>query len=228
MTEEQYPVLGLPPLTAQKVQQLQQQTGQFLPPGLAPSRLNTPIVTQVNLVENEDQIPDMDKFGLKGLLSTIRMENIEQSKFTIGTDLNMLGLDLLEKDKLSKKFETPWPEIIRTEVEPSFKFEQKFHTFDRTKISDEKFNSFTDETLFFIFYTKPNNYLQELASKQLNSRNWRFHKDLQLWLTKDSNVEPIPQGNQSERGIYIFFDPSSWEKVKKEFVLQYLSLHQAI
>ncbi len=70
----------------------------------------------------------------------------------------------------------------------------------------------------------PRDIMQELAARELTSRNWRFHKELKMWLTKDLNSEPIQNTAQSERGVYIFFDPTSWENVKKEFILYYQSI----
>ena len=38
---------------------------------------------------------------------------------------------------------------------------------------------------------KPRDTLQEYAARELVARNWRYHKGIQVWLTKDSNVEPV-------------------------------------
>ena len=56
--------------------------------------------------------------------------------------------------------------------------------------------------------------MQEAAAVELTNRNWRYHKDLKMWLTKDPQSEPIQHSSQSEQGIYIFFDPKSWGKIK--------------
>lgn len=98
-----------------------------------------------------------------------------------------------------------------------------------------KIPNFTDETLFFIFYSQPRDYMQELAAAELCVRplssssgagrwltrrahrykhNWRYHKELKLWLTKESGVEPTQKTATYERGSYIFFDPLGWEKSK--------------
>jgi CCR4-NOT transcription complex subunit 2 len=176
----------------------------------------------------EEELTNMDRYGLNGLLPLIRMENNDQTTVAIGTDLNLLGLNMSEEYvdvKLSSFFASPWVETSRSEVEPMF--EKKF---DRVQVDDsvvafqEKLPLFTDETLFFIFYTKTRDILQEFSSRELMSRNWRYHKELQVWLTKDSSVEPIQISNNSEKGLYIFFDPHSWEKIRKEFILNYQSI----
>jgi hypothetical protein len=78
----------------------------------------------------------------------------------------------------------------------------------------QKIQNLTEETLFYIFYTMPKDSMQEAAAVELTNRNWRYHKELQLWLTKDPLSEPIQQTAQAESGIYIFFDPTTWMKVK--------------
>lgn len=49
--------------------------------------------------------------------------------------------------------------------------------------------------------------------------NWRYHKELRLWLTKEAGTEPTQKTQSFERGSYIFFDPTLWERVRKDFVL---------
>lgn len=61
-----------------------------------------------------------------------------------------------------------------------------------------------------------------LVSTQIrHNRNWRFHKEVRLWLTKESGTAPSQKASTYERGVYTFFDPESWERVKKETVIMY-------
>jgi CCR4-NOT transcription complex subunit 2 len=55
------------------------------------------------------------------------------------------------------------------------------------------------------------------------ARQWRYHKELSVWLTKDPGVEPIEKGPNYERGTYIIFDPAVFSRVEtpKDFTLQY-------
>lgn len=93
-----------------------------------------------------------------------------------------------------------------------------------TGAAHEKIQQYHDETLFYIFYTMPRDVMQEMAAMELQARNWRFHKEMGLWLTKDPLSEPVQQSNTAEQGVYIFFDPFTWEKVKKEYFLVYSSI----
>lgn len=44
------------------------------------------------------------------------------------------------------------------------------------------------------------------------SRNWRWHKRLQLWLTKDEQLVPQTLSVNTERGYYIVWDKDLWRK----------------
>ena len=76
----------------------------------------------------------------------------------------------------------------------------------------EKVSSFSDETLFYVFYQMPRDVMQEVVAGELSNRNWRYHKELKQWLTKDTNSEPVRISPTEERGYYIFFDPSAWQR----------------
>lgn len=164
---------------------------------------------------------DMDKYGMNGLLGVIRMENNDQTAVAIGNDLTNLGLSFHPIDEpLSRTFGSPWVETAKHKVEPEFKLPSCYQV-PSAPPQQQKIQSLTEETLFYIFYTMPKDSMQEAAALELTNRNWRYHKELKLWLTKDPLTEPIQQTSQAERGIYVFFDPSTWEKVKKEYVLYY-------
>ena len=80
----------------------------------------------------------------------------------------------------------------------------------------------------YIFYTEPKDIMQELAATELTHRNWRYHKVLQAWLTKDQIVEPIQVSPGTERGSYIFFNQSSWQRMRQDFLLNYEDLDDHI
>ena len=93
-----------------------------------------------------------------------------------------------------------------------------------------KINNLNDEALMMMFYSNPGDLHQAMAAQELwvdaltidanictnfsysHGRNWRYHKKLQLWLTKDEGMVPHNLGNGSERGYYIFFDINLWER----------------
>ncbi|ODQ67009.1 hypothetical protein NADFUDRAFT_49460 [Nadsonia fulvescens var. elongata DSM 6958] len=163
-----------------------------------------------------------DNYGLTGLLSVIRQENSSQMATAIGNDLTNMGLDMNPSEEpLSKAFASPWSETELTPPPvPDFKL-PSCYLVNSLPLQEQRLVAFDDETLFYLFYTLSRDQMQELAAVELTNRNWRYHKELQLWLTKDPMSEPIQQNPQAEVGVYIFFDPKSWSKVKKEYVLNY-------
>lgn len=46
-------------------------------------------------------------------------------------------------------------------------------------------------------------------------RNWRYHKELMMWLTKDAGFpEPTPINAEAERGTYVFFNHQTWQRTR--------------
>lgn len=187
----------------------------------------------------------MNKFGLQALVPLIKSEDENKSKIydhsmTIGTDLSSmlhsLGIPSDSKHyRVLDTFQSPWAETSRSEVEPKFFTPESFTnisevlqspttppTFDNVQADQQRVALFQDETLFYLFYKHPGTVIQELTYLELRKRNWRYHKTLKAWLTKDPMMEPVVSGDGlSERGSYVFFDPQRWEKCQRDFLLFY-------
>lgn len=57
------------------------------------------------------------------------------------------------------------------------------------------------------------------------ARHWRWHRDMGYWLTKDPRADATEKSATYERGTYIFFDPTIWQRVEqKDFELLYSAL----
>lgn len=188
----------------------------------------------------------MDKYGLKGLVQVINHDKHYNSLMTLGMDLSSMLHSLQVPDKESQTneppsydhhvldtFSSPWVETSRSEVEPKFFIPESFMnivgvlghpTTDFTSVARDhaRISPLQDETLFFLFYKHPGTVLQELTYLELRKRNWRYHKTLKVWLTKDPLMEPlVSQDLATERGSYVFFDPQRWDKCQRDFVLHY-------
>lgn len=171
-----------------------------------------------------------DRFGLLGLLSLIKSADPDLSMLSMGVDLQTFGLNLNSSDPLHPSFITPWSEnnmLASSRVEPEFTLPSCYNV-QPPPPAQSKIASFSDETLFFIFYSTPRDVLQEVAAQELYARNWRYHKELHVWLTKEQNTEPTQKTPTYERGTYVFFDPSVWEKVSKNFHLMYEMLEEKV
>ncbi|GAA5851715.1 hypothetical protein JCM5353_002065 [Sporobolomyces roseus] len=163
-----------------------------------------------------------DRFGLIGLLHIIKSANTDQGMLALGNDLTNLGLDLGAPDNLYSNFITPWSDSKTAQVlniEPEFTLPTCYNV--QPPPANTKIGNFSDETLFFIFYSQPRDAMQEMAAHELYKHNWRYHKDLKLWLTKEAGTEPVQKTATFERGSYIFFDPVLWERVRRDFILQF-------
>lgn len=150
---------------------------------------------------------DLNKYGMQGLTSLVRMEQSDITNYALGQDISKCGLDLSDDSEILKNLSSPWAETARSELEPYFKLPKSIRSSSIDPPPgpcDAKIQSFTDETLFYIFYMKPRDTLQEYAARELVARNWRYHKGIQVWLTKDSNVEPVLISQDVEKGVYIF------------------------
>lgn len=77
---------------------------------------------------------------------------------------------------------------------------------------EAKISSFNEETLMWIFYSCPRDIKQQMAAIELNNRNWRWHKKMQMWLTKDDVMVPQSLGPTHERGYYVVWDTANWRK----------------
>ncbi|KAI5449003.1 general negative regulator of transcription subunit 5 [Naganishia albida] len=89
----------------------------------------------------------------------------------------------------------------------------------------QKMSKMELDTLFFIFYYKPNTYEQWLAARELRQRSWRFHKQYLTWFQRYSQPQAIT--DDYEQGQYTYFDwEGRWTFLRKadfRFMYAYLS-----
>ncbi|KAF9483404.1 hypothetical protein BDN70DRAFT_873916 [Pholiota conissans] len=172
-----------------------------------------------------------DRWGLLSLIAMMRNANTEADHglSTIGTDLGTMGLDMGYPGNLYSTFITPWADqsAART-VEPDFHLPACYINVQAPPPGPQKAQQFSDETLFFMFYSSPRDAFQEVAAQELWNRNWRFHKDLHLWLTKENSTSPSQKvaGGVGEQGLYTFWDPENWTKERKEMTVLYNDLEE--
>ncbi|KAJ8654139.1 hypothetical protein O0I10_010215 [Lichtheimia ornata] len=177
-----------------------------------------------------------DSYGLLGLLGVIRMTDPDRSMLALGSDLTTLGLDLNTADSIYSTFISPWSDTQTPpglNVEPGYYLPPCYRTVHATPPAHQRMRTFSDEILFYVFYSMPKDVAQEAAAQELYARNWRYHKELGMWLTKetDENGRPV-QGwrrttpNPVDRGVYVIFDPTSWSKVKREWTLPWDALEE--
>jgi hypothetical protein len=82
-------------------------------------------------------------------------------------------------------------------------------------------NRYQDELLFFLFYMNCGDIMQLQAAAGLYDRDWRYHMDKRVWLTKLIGVEPQQKTNSFEKGFYSVFDVNQWKRVQIEMSIEY-------
>ncbi|KAJ5273207.1 hypothetical protein N7478_008332 [Penicillium angulare] len=203
----------------QQLQQRQQQAneGQDVPAGANLQSAEQPPLAQMS---------ELDRFGLAGLLRMIHSESPDVASLAVGQDLMTLGLDLNQPEPLHTSFATPFVSAMS-----AVPLEQDFSLpacYEVTSIQalQSRIPGFSDETLFYIFYSMPRDIMQELVAEELMGRKWRYHKLERCWLTRDETYPgPVDvERGVSERGVYLLWDPASWKKIRREFVLRYEDL----
>ena len=166
-----------------------------------------------------------ERFGLLGLLSAIRMSDVDLSTLALGTDLTTLGLNLNAPEPLYKTFASPWADApCRPEADlgtPACYLHQPPH------LSAALFGRLSAECLLYVFYSSPGEDLQLAAAEELAQRGWLWHKDLKAWLQRAPGADPPVKMPNGERGSYLFFDVNTWERMRKDgFVLDYAALDE--
>lgn len=165
-----------------------------------------------------------DQYGMVGLLTFIRAAETDPNlvSLALGSDLTTLGLNLNSPENLYPVFGGPWaeqpcrPQDIDYHVPSEYIINQSI----REKLAGIKLNRYGEDLLFFIFYMFGGDVLQILSAAELYNRDWRFHKDERVWITR-AGISPTEKTSTYERGTYFFFDPVNWRKVAKEFHLDY-------
>ena len=111
---------------------------------------------------SKDGLAMNDAYGLLGLLGVIRMTDQDLNTLSLGSDLSSLGLNLNSSEPLSSTFISPWsnrhhldfilPGCYNAQTSPPVQM---------------KIHSFSEETLFYIFYSKPRDAMQEAVAQEL-------------------------------------------------------------
>jgi hypothetical protein len=81
-----------------------------------------------------------------------------------------------------------------------------------------------EDTLFYVFYMYCGDLMQMQASAMLYDRDWRFHKEKRIWITKVPGVEAHHKTPTFEKGFYLYFDVQQWKKVQAEMTIEYNKL----
>ncbi|KAI0793031.1 hypothetical protein BC629DRAFT_1250434, partial [Irpex lacteus] len=167
-----------------------------------------------------------DRWGLLGLLAMIKSADLDTNLLSVGTDLGTMGLDMQTPASLYSTFITPWADSSAAHtVEPDFHLPACYQVAPPPP-GPNKAAAFSDETLFFMFYSSPRDALQEIAAQELFNRNWRYHKEMRIWITKETGTPSSQKVAGGEQGTYTYWDAENWEKARKEMTVLYADLEE--
>ncbi|XP_077956957.1 CCR4-NOT transcription complex subunit 2 isoform X1 [Gasterosteus aculeatus] len=171
-----------------------------------------------------------DQFGMIGLLTFIRAAETDPGMvhLALGSDLTTLGLNLNSPENLYPKFASPWASAPCRPQDIDFHVPSEYLTniHIRDKLAAIKLSRYGEDLLFYLYYMNGGDLLQLLAAVELFNRDWRYHKEERVWITRAPGMEPTLKTNAYERGTYYFFDCLNWRKVAKEFHLEYEKLEE--
>ncbi|RYP71415.1 hypothetical protein DL771_004782 [Monosporascus sp. 5C6A] len=164
----------------------------------------------------------IDKWGIKGL--RLLMHNYpDYAALMAGMDPAGFGLDLSSPVPLSTQVMSLFNDLPPRPAVPEFRLPECYNV-NNVQPLENKINSFNEETLMWIFYSCPGDIQQHKAAAELNNRNWRWHKKLKMWLTKDEHMHPRPLSREHEEGYYIIWNTAEWRKERRNLTLYYSDL----
>ncbi|KAI1175375.1 hypothetical protein F4777DRAFT_550482 [Nemania sp. FL0916] len=165
---------------------------------------------------------DIDKWGIKGL-RTLMNNYPDYAACVTGMDPTTFGLDLTSSTLFSTQIWSPFNDAPPRPTIPDFRLPECYKV-NNVQPLRNKISNFNEETLMWIFYSCPGDYQQQLAADQLYQRQWRWHKKLKLWLTKDEIMQPRILSTAHEEGYYIVWSTDDWRKERRQLTLHYADL----
>eukprot|EP01130_Rhizamoeba_saxonica_P012851 TRINITY_DN5462_c0_g2_i2.p1 TRINITY_DN5462_c0_g2~~TRINITY_DN5462_c0_g2_i2.p1 ORF type:complete len:274 (-),score=70.27 TRINITY_DN5462_c0_g2_i2:68-889(-) len=167
------------------------------------------------------EIAEDDPWGLIGLLKILKTSDPDLNMLSSGTDLTTLGLNLSSQGVLYATFASPFAESpLRTE--PEYNIPNCYYITPELSPPVHKMGLFSDQTLFYIFYSMAGDSLQMLAAKELLKREWSYHKELKLWVQRMAGTVPSSTNAESETGNYVYWNTDLWKQsTKLNFTIGY-------
>ncbi|CAF1330746.1 unnamed protein product [Rotaria magnacalcarata] len=165
-----------------------------------------------------------DQYGLVGLLQMIQQaEKSPETSTLLNCDLTTLGLSMDSQNDLYPSFLSPFSDSQARpyEIDYQVPFEYQMGLQIREKLPPLNFNTLNEDTLFFLFYLFGNDHVQLLAAAELYRRDWRYHKEERIWLTRIKNIMPDQKFDTYETGVYCVFDVQLWRKTHKSMRIDY-------
>ena len=174
---------------------------------------------------------EKDKWGLKGFLALTEGPSMTVRSFMKGQDLAANGLNMKSDQALLPTYAGPFAAPNSHPLRPldADYMIPDCYTVKKVAPLHSRINSFSDETLFYIFYSMPRDFMQVLVGQELMERKWRYHMREQMWMMRDESAgthTTYSDDRSAEQGYYIWWDKNVWKKVRRAFTLRYEDLDE--
>jgi len=174
-----------------------------------------------------------DKYSFLGCLKVLK-EVIGDKRYKdqiaqvhdLDKDLTKMGLSFIKDNRLIYRFQSPFAEMpCRVQdIDMFVPNEYLTNLHIREKLAEIKTSKYNEDLLFWMFYSNPNDRMQCLAAEALFERNWKFHKDEKIWISRTRNIEARVKNNTYEEGTFMVWDVESWKKVPRDMKVEYSKL----
>ncbi|KAI1083525.1 hypothetical protein F5B20DRAFT_527362 [Whalleya microplaca] len=164
----------------------------------------------------------IDRWGIKGL-RTLMNNYPDYNAAVTGLDPTTLGVEITSPAPLSTQILSLFNDSSPRPPVPDYRLPECYNV-NNVQALEHKINSFNEETLMWIFYSCPGDIKQHMAASELFNRQWRWHKKLKIWLTKDDIMQPRILSSQHEEGYYIIWNTAEWRKERRTLTLHYADL----
>jgi len=179
--------------------------------------------------------PAKDDFGLRSLLRNITVSvsslKSETSSVLSNDDLGMSGRHrAFFKDRKGLAYPYMESPLNNNVINPMSDFatavpnEYMHGLGDAGSLPKLELNKLATDLLFYLFYVAVGDSLQLEAATELFQRGWRFNTSQQLWVARLPSVNPDIRHKTYEKGLYQYFNPSTWRRETKTMALYYAEL----
>ncbi|CAI8000780.1 CCR4-NOT transcription complex subunit 2 [Geodia barretti] len=185
-----------------------------------------------------------DQFGMMGLLTFIRGAETDPNlvALALGSDLTTLGLNLNSPESLYNTFVSPWADGPCRPQDIDYNVPQEYliHPYVRDKVNyiitslimmsslhhvlqlaNIRVGRYGEDLLFYLYYSNGGDVMQIVAANELHARDWRYHKEEKIWITRAPGMRPVKQEQTFEEGTYCYFDVNLWRKATRDFRVEY-------
>jgi len=151
--------------------------------------------------------------------------------FDLDKNLTDMGLAFVKgnSNRLIYRFQSPFAEMpCRVQdIDMFVPNEYLTNIHIREKLADIKLQTdkYSEELLFWIFYSNPNDHMQMMAAHELYKRLWKYHIEEKIWLTRPRNIDARVKNQTYEEGTFMVWDTENWKKVARDLKVEYSKLH---